>query len=101
MRSANAAANSGVVGGDEDGVPSAASCRSSAASASLCAAVHPARRLVEADRGGPLAVEHEVEREPLALAAREVARMAVGEPGQPGGLERGAGSSSATRSCSA
>ncbi len=42
--------------------------------------VHAARRLVEADRDRRLAAaQHELEREPLALAAGDVARVAVGQ----------------------
>ena len=55
----------------------------------LVRAVHPARRLVEADAppgGSPC--EHDREREPLALAAGEVARVAVGERAEPGRGER-------------
>ena len=48
----------------------------------------PAGRLVEADHRGRLAAQHDREREPLALAAGEVARVAVGEVREAGGLER-------------
>ena len=63
------------------------SSRSSARELVLAPAVHAPRRLVEADdraaaRGSRVA-EHDREREPLLLAAREVARMAVGERGSP------------------
>src|SRR5918998_1551025 len=54
----------------------------------LVAAVHAARRLVEADHGGPRAVQDDGQRETLALAAGEVARVTVRERRQPGGLER-------------
>ena len=62
----------------------------------LVRAVHAAGRLVEADDGGRLALQHDREREPLALAAGEVARVAVGESVEPGAGARQ--SSSPTRS---
>ena len=66
----------------------------------LGSAVHAARRLVEEDRHGRLAaVEHDRERQPLALAAGEVARMAVGERGEADALERVGEASSPTVSC--
>ena len=45
----------------------------------LVEAVHAAGRLVEADHGGRLALQDDGEREPLALAAGQVARVALGE----------------------
>ena len=68
----------------------------------LLDAVHAARRLVEehARRGVLAAAEHHGEGEALALAAREVAGVAVGEVLDADGAQRGRGASSPTRSCS-
>ena len=55
----------------------------------LDGAVHAAGRLVEADGGGCLSPAHDDrEREALALAAREVARVAVAEVGEADRRER-------------
>ena len=57
----------------------------------LVGAVHAARGLVQADDRGRLALQHDRERETLALAAGEVARVAVGECAEAGLRERGRG----------
>ena len=88
VRSAHRAANSASWVATSTAAPAAASSRSRVGERVLVAAVHAARRLVEADHGGRLALQDDREREPLALAAGEVARVAVGECGEAGGLER-------------
>ena len=81
----------GVVGGDEHRAPPLGELAQVGGERVLVGAVHAAGRLVEADDGRRLALEHDRQREPLALAAGEVARMAVGEGAEAGGLERGGG----------
>ena len=69
--------------------PSAARRASRSASVRLGGAVHAARRLVEARQPRRLlGVQDDRQRQPLALAAGEVARMAVGEPVEADGGER-------------
>ena len=74
-RSANAAANSVSWVATTTAAPAAASSASARRQRLLVDAVHPARRLVEQDgRDGPRR-QHDLEREPLALAAGQVARV--------------------------
>ena len=79
--------------------PCALSAHSSVRQRGLARLVHPARRLVEQQRGGLLAADDDRDRQPLALAAGEVARMAVGQVREAGALSAAASSSSPTRSC--
>ena len=78
----------GVVGGDEHGGARRGQRAQAIRERLLVAAVHAARRLVEQDGGRRLALQHDRQREPLALAAGEVARVAVGERAEAGRLER-------------
>ena len=79
----------GVVGRDEHRAALAGELAQMRRERVLVAAVHAAGRLVEADHRWRLALQDDREREPLALAAGEVARVAVGEarrgrrPGAP------------------
>ena len=79
------------MGGDEHRAPPLGELAQAVGERVLVGAVHAARRLVEADDGRRLALEHDLQREPLALAAGEVARVAVGERAEAGGLELGGG----------
>ena len=80
VRSAHAAANSASWVATSTAVAARRQLAQPGGEPGAVAAVHAARRLVEADDGGRLAGgEHELEREPLALAAGHVARVAVGE----------------------
>ena len=70
----------GVVGRHQDGGAAGGQLAQPGCQPGAVAAVHPARGLVEADGDGRLAAcQHQLEREPLPLAARHVARMAIGE----------------------
>ena len=88
VRSAQRRGELGVVGGDEHGGARRGELAQPVRERLLVAAVHAARRLVEQDGGGRLALQHDRQREPLALAAGEVARVAVGERAEAGRLER-------------
>ena len=74
----------GVVGGDEHRGTARRQLAQPRREPRAVRPVHAARRLVEADGHRRLAGrEHQLEREPLALAAGDVARMAVGERAGP------------------
>jgi hypothetical protein len=75
----------GVMGGDEDRRAPVGEVAQPGAERVLVRAVHAAGRLVEADDGRRDAAQHDLEREPLALAAGEVTRVGPIAAGQPGG----------------
>ena len=99
-RRRTSAANSASCVATSTAIPCAARSRSQRGELGLRGPVHAPRRLVEREHRGRLAAaEHDRQREALALAAGEVARVALGERAEPGGSSAAAGASSPTRSC--
>ena len=88
VRSAQAAENSASWVATSTAAPAAASARSRSASSSLWPRSMPRVGSSSRTAAGRLALQHDRQREPLALAAGEVARVAVGERAEPGRLER-------------
>ena len=83
-----AAANSASWVATSTAIPAAASSRRCAASASLWPRSMPRVGSSRQTTAGGSPCRTMLEREPLALAAGQVARVAVGERGEAGGLER-------------
>ena len=77
----------GVVGGHEHGGASLGKLAQAGAERVLVRAVHAARGLVEAGEHGRGAAEHDLERQPLPLAARQVARVGVLPAGEARGRD--------------